>query len=352
MRARRPARRRTDSHASRTAARRTPRSYDHWKEKKAGASTARPFDAPPLYPRSVTKAAWLRFYSHRFPAVEINSSFYGFPQPETLRKWRAETADGFSIVMKCPKLVTHMYRLDAAKGAPVELVRFVALCVANLGDALGAVLVQLPPNLGRSDANLRAALDAVDAAVPGATRKLAFEFRHASWHCAEVRALLAGRGAAVVQTVTPEDNALQPPAAAAAGGAGGIVYIRCAKSVAMERQIGVTCYGACGAAGRPEASGAIEAVVRAADEAARAGKTCFVFMMNDLGCWAPGDAMLVTDRVGARGAAPGASWTRLSSADAVARCGGKRARESGAGSGSGVPKTPAKKQQTGLASFY
>ena len=316
-------------------------SYDHWKE----SSEAGDRFAPPskFFPADLHKTSWLRFYSHRLATVEINSSFYGFPKPETLRKWQSVVAPGFSIVMKCPKSITHEKRLEAAKGAPQELLRFIHLCVENLQSSLGAILVQLPPSLARSDAKLRAIFDALracdDMTGAGHARLLAFEFRHASWDCDEVRTLVGDMGACVVQTITPEDNALKPNfslSKLSPAELGSFAYIRCGHSVKMEKDIGVTIYGACEAAGKTEST-AIKAVAQEVRKHLLDKKRCFVFMMNDLGCWAPEDAMLVSHRIEdvcsveenffkelqlkrENFADRGLAWRRMSKEDALARC--------------------------------
>jgi uncharacterized protein YecE (DUF72 family) len=65
--------------------------------------------------------------------------------------------------------------------------------VEGLGDRLGAVLVQLPPNL-QSDVDL---LDACLGCFPAGTR-LAVEPRHPSWWNPDLRDVLTARGAALV----------------------------------------------------------------------------------------------------------------------------------------------------------
>ena len=50
-------------------------------------------------------------YAARFPAVEINSSFYGPHRPTTYARWAASVPEDFRFSVKLPKLVTHERRL-------------------------------------------------------------------------------------------------------------------------------------------------------------------------------------------------------------------------------------------------
>src|ERR1700710_2683095 len=83
----------------------------------------------------------LERYARRFPAVEINSSFYRPHRPATYGRWAASVPPGFRFSVKVPREVTHTRRLrDVVE--PLE--RFLSE-VKALGAALGPLLVQLPP---------------------------------------------------------------------------------------------------------------------------------------------------------------------------------------------------------------
>src|SRR5947209_17325683 len=82
-------------------------------------------------------------YAQRFPAVEVNSSFYRPHRPSTYARWAAETPEGFAFSLKVPKEVTHKRRLVDAER---PLVGFLDETAA-LGAKRGPLLVQLPPSL-------------------------------------------------------------------------------------------------------------------------------------------------------------------------------------------------------------
>jgi uncharacterized protein YecE (DUF72 family) len=57
----------------------------------------------------------LRYYASRFPAVEVDSSYYALPTPANARAWVARTPDGFIFDVKAFALMT---------GHPTEVARF------------------------------------------------------------------------------------------------------------------------------------------------------------------------------------------------------------------------------------
>jgi uncharacterized protein YecE (DUF72 family) len=148
-----------------------------------------------FYPEKMKPAEMLAFYAARFPAVEINNTFYRMPSPELLLAWAAQTPDGFTFVLKAPQRITHQKRLGDV-GADVA--RFLETSRA-LGPKLGPLLFQLPPYMKKDVARLRALLDMLPADPPAA-----FEFRHESWFDEEVRGALREKGAALCLADTDE----------------------------------------------------------------------------------------------------------------------------------------------------
>jgi len=121
-----------------------------------------------FYPLDSRPADFLRFYATRFPAVELNTSSYRLPSEEQFARWAAETPTGFRFAVKMPRSITHGGRLGGI-GTFCERVR-------ALGDRLGPVLVQLPPERPRDDGFLRLVLGSIDPEL-----LYAFELPHPSW---------------------------------------------------------------------------------------------------------------------------------------------------------------------------
>jgi uncharacterized protein YecE (DUF72 family) len=88
----------------------------------------------------------LKRYAARFPAVEINSSFYRPHRPATYARWATSVPEDFGFSVKVPKAATHEHRLENVNDV---LDDFLAEAT-QLGDRLGPLLVQLPPTLSFS----------------------------------------------------------------------------------------------------------------------------------------------------------------------------------------------------------
>jgi uncharacterized protein YecE (DUF72 family) len=143
---------------------------------------------PGFYPPKLPQKDFLGYYASQLPAVEIDSTFYRFPRPTTLESWRNTTGPDFRFALKAPQKITHRERLEAGS----EATAYWTGLLPTLGERLGIVLYQLPPFFKRDDERLGAFLGALPTAPP-----VAFEFRHPSWYCPDVYALLRARDAAL-----------------------------------------------------------------------------------------------------------------------------------------------------------
>jgi len=141
-----------------------------------------------VYPPGLPAREWLSHYASRFDTVELNTTFYGLPDPATVRGWRDAVPDGFRFAVKMSRYGTHLKRL---RDPEAWLERFFR-AVEPLGDRMDVVLAQLPP---RWHADL-ARLDAFLTAFPNGHR-LAVEFRDRDWLREPVYELLRRHGAAL-----------------------------------------------------------------------------------------------------------------------------------------------------------
>ena len=101
-----------------------------------------------------------------------------------LKDWLAASGASFRFSFKAPQRITHILRLRDSLDAVVALSRALAPVVA--AQRMGVVLFQLPPNFKADVPRLNSFLvDAKTSRLP-----MAFEFRHSTWLCDEVYAVL------------------------------------------------------------------------------------------------------------------------------------------------------------------
>jgi len=126
-----------------------------------------------FFPKGTKSADFLREYASRLTAVEGNTTFYAVPSLETVRRWKADTPEGFRFCPKIPRTVSHAGLLMPHLKEALNFVDLMRL----LGTRLGPLFLQLPPRYSPKLINdLRAFL----AAWPR-DLKLAVEVRHLDW---------------------------------------------------------------------------------------------------------------------------------------------------------------------------
>jgi uncharacterized protein YecE (DUF72 family) len=141
-----------------------------------------------FYPSDLPTAKMLPYYAARFPTVEINYTFYRMPNEKLVSGWAAQTPLPYKLTLKAPRRITHDSRLRNCG----DLVAGFCGVAGTLGDKLGALLFQLPPNFKKDLAVFDAFLEDLPPKVCAA-----FEFRHPSWLDDEVRDRLAARDLAL-----------------------------------------------------------------------------------------------------------------------------------------------------------
>jgi uncharacterized protein YecE (DUF72 family) len=142
-----------------------------------------------LYPEALPSASRLAEYVKRFATVEIDSTFYGTPRRSTVQNWREVAPDGFLFAAKFPSEITHDQNLV---GAEAETESFLHT-MAELGDRLGPLLLQLPPSF---DVEGMGVLEDFLERLPQGFR-YAVEVRHRSWLGSDLPDMLSERGAAL-----------------------------------------------------------------------------------------------------------------------------------------------------------
>jgi len=174
----------------------------------AGWSVAPAADAFPA------AGSHLERYATRLACAEIDSSFYHPHRAQTYARWAASTPPNFRFAVKAPRAITHEARLTAVE-QPLEA--FLA-AVAELGEKLGPILIQLPPSLAFDRPVVDAFLQALRVRVSG---PVVLEPRHLSWFEPEPDALLSDYAIARVAA-----DPARCPQAAEPGGWVGLRYWR------------------------------------------------------------------------------------------------------------------------------
>jgi uncharacterized protein YecE (DUF72 family) len=141
--------------------------YDHWK----GV----------FYRDDLPKAEWFSHYARQFDTVEINNTFYRLPEASTFDAWRRQAPQRFCYALKFSRYGSHIVRLKKPKSTIGRFLRR----ADRLGEFLGPILVQLPPNWKADPERLAAFLKAAPM-----NYRWAVEFRDPRWLCQEVFAIL------------------------------------------------------------------------------------------------------------------------------------------------------------------
>ena len=148
-----------------------------------------------FYPEKHPDKDMLSYYATKLTAVEINNTFYRIPKRIVFESWLQQVNSDFKFSIKASRKITHFQRLKETDDTSEYLFRN----VRSLGQSLGCILFQLPPNLKKDSERLKKFLDVIPQEF-----RAAFEFRHESWYDDEIYKLLQDRNSALVITETDE----------------------------------------------------------------------------------------------------------------------------------------------------
>lgn len=126
-----------------------------------------------IYPKKTPPRDFLKYYSRQFNTIELNSTFYGIPEPATLARWKEVVPPEFRF---CPKVFQGISRFETLTAIP-DLTRHFCDSMLLLGPNLGISFMQLPPAFG--PARLRV-LERFFTLLPK-NFPLAIEFRNPDW---------------------------------------------------------------------------------------------------------------------------------------------------------------------------
>ena len=149
------------------------------------------------YPAGTKRAEMLTHYGRQFGTIELNTTHYRIPTPETIEEWYASTPADFRFCPKVPQRVSH----DRNLGLGGQELRLFTESIQGLSEKMGCAFAQLPPYFGADRLGLlERFLQAWPSGLP-----LAIEARHESWFASadaldRLAAGLARYGVALVLT--------------------------------------------------------------------------------------------------------------------------------------------------------
>ena len=146
---------------------------------------------PGFYPQALAQKKFLEYYATQLNSVEVNYTFNRLPTESMITGWLAATGDGFRFSFKAPQRITHFLRLKDCSDAVAALSH--ALAPVAAAGRMGVVLFQLPPNFKADVSRLDSFLVVADLCG----LRMAFEFRHSTWFCDEVYAVLQRHSASL-----------------------------------------------------------------------------------------------------------------------------------------------------------
>jgi uncharacterized protein YecE (DUF72 family) len=127
----------------------------------------------PFFPAGTPNSRFLTVYAKAFAAVEVDSSFYAVPPASHFLGWQERTPESFRFALKLPGELTHQRRLIGGD----EVLKTFCKRADLLGDKLGAILIQLPPDFTPAE---RSALESFVRRLPSGFQ-FAVEFRNYGW---------------------------------------------------------------------------------------------------------------------------------------------------------------------------
>src|SRR5262245_2929582 len=170
----------------------------------------------PFYPPGTKSSDFLSYYATQFGCVEVNSTYYGIPEPRVLANMERKTPDGFRFIVKLNQAMTHE---GSRERELVERFRSVLQPLKDAGKYHG-LLAQFPWAF-RRDERSKTHLDRMRELLPG--EPLWVEFRHDSWMHPRLAAWLGERSLGYCVVDEPALPGLVPPVTHVTNGIG---YVR------------------------------------------------------------------------------------------------------------------------------
>ena len=148
-----------------------------------------------FYPFGTQSKDMLTEYGRALSTTEVDSTYYATPPARSVEGWRRRTPDSFKFGLKTPSEITHVRRFRDAEAQFDQFVERARL----LGDKLGAILVQCPPDFDPTPENRGALFHFMAHRLPKDC-PIALELRDGRWYDDDLFALARRRGFGVAVT--------------------------------------------------------------------------------------------------------------------------------------------------------
>jgi len=147
-----------------------------------------------FYPKGLAQSKELEYASRQLTSIEINGTYYGSQSPETFKKWKDATPEGFVFSVKGSRFCTNRKVLAEGKESVGKFVD----SVLPLEDRLGPLLWQFAPTKRFDRDDFAAYLDNLPQKAGGLALRHVVEVRHDSFQTPAFIALLRERGVGLV----------------------------------------------------------------------------------------------------------------------------------------------------------
>ena len=225
-----------------------------------------------FYPEGLAQKRELEWASRQLGAIEINGTYHSLQKPESFRKWREATPEGFVFAVKGSSYISNRKVLADTGEA---MVKFFGQGLEELGDKLGPILWQLMGTKRFEADDIAAFFDLLPRELNGLPLRYAVEAGHESFDCPEFLEIARKAKVAVVYLE-------QEGRARIAERTADFAYLRCKNLVSAEP------------AGYPP--GEIERIAGLCREWG-AQDDVFAFMINGAKERAPAAAMALAERL-------------------------------------------------------
>jgi uncharacterized protein YecE (DUF72 family) len=225
-----------------------------------------------FYPEDLVQKRELEWASRRLGTIEINGTYHSLQKPESFRKWREATPEGFVFAVKGSSYISNR-KVLADTGEAMK--RFFAQGLDELGDKLGPILWQLMATKRFEANDVAAFFDLLPRQLNGLPLRYAIEAGRESFDCPEFLEIARKANVAVVYLE-------QEGRARIAERTADFAYLRCKNLVSAEP----TGY----------APQDIERIAGLCREWGQQGEV-FAFMINGAKERAPAAAMALADRL-------------------------------------------------------